>query len=137
MRLVPEKSPLQRLLVFPFGLLGLLGLAASRLATDQVLRLAHCPLRDLSGIPCPTCGGTHAAVALAHGRLAEAFTSSPLVAGGLFLFSGWVAAGVFMTLVPAWRRELVLSEKEKRTARILAVLMVVSGWAWMIRQSSG
>ncbi len=137
MRLAPEKSPLQRLLVFPFGLLALLGLVASRFATDQVLRLAHCPLRDLSGIPCPTCGGTHAAVALAHGRLAEAFTSSPLVAGGLILFSVWVAAGVIMTLVPAWRREMVLSDKEKRTARILAVLIVVSGWAWMILRSSG
>ena len=137
MRLVPEKSPLPRLLVFPFGLLALFGLAASRFATDQVLLLAHCPLRDLTHLPCPTCGGTHAAVALTHGRLAEAFMSSPLVAGGLVLFSFWLTAGLVTTLVPAWRRELELRTREKRTARVLAVLIILCGWAWVIYRSLG
>ena len=137
MRLAPEKSPFPRLLVFPFGLLALCGLAASRFAPDQVLLLAHCPLRNLTHIPCPTCGGTHAAVALAHGRLAAAFTSSPLVAAGLILFSVWMMVGSVTTLVPAWRRELVLSAGEKRTARVLAVLMILGGWAWVIHQSLG
>ena len=137
MRLAPEKSPLPRLLVFPFGLLALFGLAASLFAPDKVLLLAHCPLRDLTGLPCPTCGGTHAAVALAHGRLAGAFTSSPLVTGGLLLFTFWLMAGLATTLVPAWRRELVLGAREKRTARVLAVLLVLLGWAWVIFRSPG
>ena len=137
MRLVPEKSSLSRLLVFPFGLLALFGLATAIFVPDLVMRLAHCPLRDLTGLPCPTCGGTHAAVAMAHGRPAEAFTSSPLVAGGLVLFSFWLVAGVITTLVPAWRRKLVLSSREKRTARVLAVLIVLWGWAWVIRHSLG
>ena len=137
MRLAPEKSSLPRLLVFPFGLLALFGLAASIYAPDLVMRLAHCPLRDVTGVPCPTCGGTHAAVAMAHGRLAEAFTSSPLVAGGLVLFSFWLVAGVVTTLVPAWRRRLVLETGEKRTARVLAVLIVLLGWSWVIRHYLG
>ncbi len=137
MRLAPEKSPLPRLLVFPFGLLALFGLAASLFVPDKVLLLAHCPLRDLTGLPCPTCGGTHAAVALAHGRPAEAFTTSPLVAGALVLFSIWLMAGLATTLVPAWRHELVLGPREKRTARFLAVLLVLWGWAWVIFRSPG
>ena len=137
MRLAPEKSPLPRLLVFPFGLLALFGLAASLFAPDKVLLLAHCPLRDLTGLPCPTCGGTHTAVALAQGHPAEAFTTSPLVAGGLVLFSVWLTAGLVTTLVPAWRRELVLGTKEKRTARVLAVLLVLGGWAWVIHRTLG
>ena len=52
MRLVPEKSSLPRLLVFPFGLVVLLGVAAVHLRPDLVLRLAHCPLRDATGLPC-------------------------------------------------------------------------------------
>ena len=44
MNLVPEKSPLPRLLVFPFGLIALLGLALVRLQPDLALRLAHCPV---------------------------------------------------------------------------------------------
>ncbi|MEN8005615.1 MAG: DUF2752 domain-containing protein [Candidatus Krumholzibacteriota bacterium] len=126
-----------RLLVFPFGLVALFGLAAVLYNSDLVLRLAHCPLRDLTGLPCPTCGGTHAAISLAHGRLTEAFAASPLIAGGLILFSVWVMAGVATTLVPAWRRELVFSPREKRTARVLAVLMAVAGWVWVIARSPG
>ncbi len=92
-------------------------------------------LRDLTGLPCPTCGGTHAAVSLANGRLAEAFAASPLVAGGAILFALWLFAGVATTVVPAWRRSLELSPGEKRTARVLAVLIGVCGWIWVIRQS--
>jgi hypothetical protein len=135
MRLVPENNPLHRLMVFPFGLLALFGFLAVRFATERVMQLAHCPLRDLTGLPCPTCGGTHAAVSLAHGRLAEAFSTSPLVAGGAILFALWLIAGVITTLVPAWRRSIELSPGEKRTARVLAVLIGVCGWIWVIRQS--
>jgi hypothetical protein len=111
MRLVPEKSPLPRLLVFPFGLAALAGLAVARFAPDLALGLARCPLRDLTVLPCPTCGGTHAAVALVQGRVAAAFASSPLVTGGLILFGGWLAAGLAMTLAPAWRRDLSLGPR--------------------------
>ena len=135
MRLVPEINSLPRLLVFPFGLLTLFGFLAVRLAPEKVMQLAHCPLRDLTGLPCPTCGGTHAAVSLANGRLAEAFAASPLVAGGAILFALWLFAGVATTVVPAWRRSLELSPGEKRTARVLAVLIGVCGWIWVIRQS--
>lgn len=135
MRLVPEKISLPRLLVFPFGLLGLCGFLAARFATETVMQLAHCPLRDLTGLPCPTCGGTHAAVSLAQGRVAEAFASSPLVAAGLILFTFWVLAGIATTLIPAWRRSVELGAGEKRTARILAVLIGLMGWIWVIRQS--
>lgn len=135
MRLVPENNSFPRLLVFPFGLLALLGFLAARFATDKVMQLAHCPLRDMTGLPCPTCGGTHTAVSLAQGHLADAFTSNPLVAGGLILFTLWVLVGIIATLVPAWRRSLEMNVTEKRTARILAVLIGACGWLWVIRQS--
>lgn len=37
-----------------------------------------CPVRRLTGIPCPGCGMTRAAVALAHGDLASAVAFHPL-----------------------------------------------------------
>ena len=128
MRLVPEKSPLPRLLVFPFGILAAFGLALVRFKPDLALHLAHCPLRDMTGIPCPTCGGTHAAVALANGRLMDAFAANPLVTVGLIGFGFWLSVGLIMTVVPGKRRDLEFSFKEKRTARILAVLMVLAAW---------
>ena len=133
MHLVPEKSPLGRLLVFPFGLMVLLGLAWIRFQPDLVLRLAHCPLRDLTGIRCPTCGGTQAAVALTKGQWAEAFTANPLVIVGAVGFGLWLLAGILATAIPGLRRDLVLTDGEKKTARILAVVLLVTGWLYLLR----
>lgn len=132
MRLVPENSPLPRLLVFPFGILAALGLAVVRFKPDLVLRLAHCPMRDMTGVPCPTCGGTHVAVALAHGHWTDAFTANPLVAVGLAVFGIWLLAGVLATVAPGLRRDLLLTSREKKTARILAVFLFLSAWIWEI-----
>lgn len=38
-----------------------------------------CPLRSVTGIPCPLCGMTTASVALVRGRWAEAVAANPLV----------------------------------------------------------
>lgn len=38
-----------------------------------------CPLRSLTGIPCPFCGMTTATVALTHGQWGYAAATSPLV----------------------------------------------------------
>ena len=133
MRLVPEKSSLPRLLVFPFGLVALLGLTLVRFRTELVMRLAHCPLRDLTGVPCPTCGGTHAAVALAEGRWADAVAANPLVALGLVIFALWLLVGLLATVIPGLRRHLALTDREKKTARILAVVLLVAGWLNQLR----
>ncbi len=133
MHLFPERSSLPRLLVFPFGLMALLGLALVRFQPDVVLRLAHCPLRDMTGVPCPTCGGTHAAVALAEGRWADALAANPLVAVSLVVFGLWLLAGVIATMVPALRLDLVLTDREKKTARILAVVLLVASWLFQLR----
>jgi len=132
MRLVPEKSPLPRLLVFPFGILAVFGLSLVRFKPDLVLRLAHCPLRDMTGVPCPTCGGTHAAMALANGRVMESFAANPLVAFGLIVFGIWLSSGLTMTAAPGLRRDLIFTASEKRTARLLAVLLILAAWVWEI-----
>lgn len=133
MRLVPEKSPLPRLLVFPFGLLALAGLVLLRFQSDLVLRWAHCPLREVTGLPCPTCGGTHAAVDLVQGRWLDALRANPLVVVGLVLFGLWLAGGLLATVMPQLRRDIHWTPAEKRTARILAILLLVTTWVWEIR----
>jgi hypothetical protein len=119
-------------LTFPFGILALAAGALVRFRPDFILGVAHCPLRDLTGLPCPTCGGTHAAVALAQGRVGAALTANPLVTVGLVAFGIWIFTGWLATAVPGLRRDLVLTAREKKTARILAVVLLAAGWAWEI-----
>lgn len=40
-----------------------------------------CPLHALTGVACPTCGGTRALASLAGGHLARALSWNPLLAG--------------------------------------------------------
>lgn len=56
-----------------------------------------CPFRAVTGIPCPFCGGTTAAVHLGHGDLRGALASSPLALG---LLTTWPLVGAITS--PKW-----------------------------------
>jgi len=137
MRLVPETSPMPRLFVFPLLLLAFAGLAIARWTPELMLWLAHCPLRERTGLPCPSCGGTHAAVALAGGRLGEAFLANPLVAIGGVCFAVWALWAVAATLVPRLRRGLELGPKEKKLLKGFAILALALTWLWEVLQIGG
>lgn len=132
MRLAPERTPIPRLLVFPFGLLASFGFFFLWKYPDTVCSLGSCPFLDVTGIPCPTCGGTRAALGLVDGRWGDAFLANPFMAAGLTLFVAWFVYGVAATVVPAWRRELVLGEGEKKAARIVAWAFLLAAWIWQI-----
>ena len=89
-----------------------------------------CPFRTITGIPCPSCGTTHAAVALLHGEVLTALAANPLatVAGVVFIAGGllaplWAALGWPMrklpSPLPAW-------------LRLGMVGLLAANWAWLI-----
>ena len=131
MRLEPERSSLARWLAVGLGALAVAALTFAWLFPAVVLRVARCPLRELTGLSCPTCGGTHAAVALADGRPLDAWSANPLVAGGALLFGLWVLWGVLATGVPALRRELRLGSRERRILQVAAIGAIVATWLWV------
>ena len=132
MRLAPETDSLPRLLAFPF--LAACGvLAGAFLWQGRLLeQAAFCPLRTTLGLPCPTCGGTHAALALVRGDVAEAWRQNPLVAAAACGLLLWAATSAVTTLVPSWRFRIDLSPPEKRALRIAAALSLLAAWAYEI-----
>ncbi len=89
-----------------------------------------CPFRALTGLPCASCGMTHAFVALAHGDAGGAWSASPLgalLAGGAWLYAlldlGRVALGI------PWPR---LSGRVWRALAVGVVGAAVLNWAWML-----
>jgi hypothetical protein len=112
-----------------FAVLALASLAAARFL--PVLDVPYtCPARALVGLPCPTCGMTHAFVALAHGDLAGAFAASP--AGALLAALAWglaLADGVRLALgapLPA------VPARAARAAVAAGVVVVLASWAWVL-----
>jgi hypothetical protein len=112
-------APLARppALVFRYAAVALLAVAVA------ALHLSHrppsmCVLRTLTGIPCPFCGGTTAAVHLGHGDVAGAVAASPLAVGLLALgpWLGWREP-------PAWWRA-----RRNRWIVVGAVLVAAELW---------
>jgi Protein of unknown function (DUF2752) len=74
----------------------MLGVAAV-LPVVPVSPVRPCPLRTLTGIPCPFCGMTRGVSALVHGHVSAAFTYNP----GAFLI---VAMAIVLLIAWRWQR---------------------------------
>lgn len=75
---------------------GMLAIAAVR-PWLPVTPVPPCPLRTVTGIPCPFCGMTRGVTALVHGQVTDAFTHNP----GAFLI---VAMAVVLLIAWRWQR---------------------------------
>ena len=98
------------------------------LAVAPLLR--PCIFRSLTGVPCPSCGTTRAAMAFLDGDLISAFAANPLAAaaGLLFVVGAPLAAlwsiarwpvPVLPTPLPGWMR-------------IGAVALIAGNWLYVI-----
>lgn len=77
-----------------------------------------CLLRAVTGIPCPFCGGTTAAVHLGHGDVPGAVAASPLA----------VALLVLLPLVGVLPRPRWWASRRLRRGAIVAVLALAEVW---------
>ncbi|MCP3906164.1 MAG: DUF2752 domain-containing protein [Planctomycetes bacterium] len=85
-----------------------------------------CNLRRLTGIPCPTCGGTRAAMAAADGRFADAFTHNP------FLCVAVVAAFTWLVVRIGFGQRIVLSRGLRAGFWSAAAVLFAANWAYLI-----
>ncbi len=134
LKLTPEKGPWPRLLVFPLLLFAALGLGLARLFPDLTYRLAHCPVRDTTGVPCLTCGGTHSIVAIMRGDFVEALVANPLISLGTVFLLIWAVFAIVATVLPRFRRSLEMRENDRRATKYLVALILIGNWIWLIWQ---
>lgn len=92
--------------------------------------LFACPFKALTGLPCPTCGATRSALALAHFDLAGALLHYPLPSlAWLFLIGGGLLAGLSVFLgipVPPPPQRMA------RWQRWLLIAALLANWAYSI-----
>ena len=72
--------------------------AAIALSISPIDPIPPCPLRTLTGIPCPLCGSTRGVIAAVHGHLGHALSLNPASLGVLVLA---------VLLVVGWRVERI------------------------------
>lgn len=84
--------------------------AALALSATPVNPVPPCPLRTLTGLPCPLCGSTRGVIAAIHGDLGSAVAFNPASIGVLvlavLLIVGWRVERV---RIPVWSIVAVLA----------------------------
>ncbi|HEX9243949.1 MAG TPA: DUF2752 domain-containing protein [Anaeromyxobacter sp.] len=112
-----------------FAAIALLSFVVARFAPVLSLPLV-CPLRGLAGIPCATCGMTHAFVHLAHGEVARALDASPL--GALVAAAAWAYAALDLARAALGAPLPAPSARAARTAAAVGLVALVANWAWLV-----
>ncbi len=77
--------------------------AAIALSVSPIDPVPPCPLRTVTGIPCPLCGSTRGVIAAVHGHLTEAIRLNPasilVLVLAVLVVAGWRVERV---RIPVW-----------------------------------
>ena len=113
-----------------WGVLAISSLLLTPFWLAVVPLLPACPFRALTGLPCLSCGTTHAAVALLGGDVVGALRANPLAtAAGISFVAGGVIAPLWaLASLPLPR----LATPTPRTLRLALVAALILNWAWLI-----
>jgi Protein of unknown function (DUF2752) len=88
-----------------------------------------CPFRAITGIPCPFCGGTTAAVRIGHLDLVGALRANPLVVVGAVLV---VAIPVLMSAPRAVATRAARPRFSRRTIAAMITVAIAFSEVWQL-----
>ncbi len=119
-----------RQIALVWGVTAIGGLLLRPLWLSLAPLLPPCPFRSLTGVPCPSCGTTHAAMAMLDGHILTALRDNPLTSLlGILFVAGGVAAPIWLM---AGGRIVELPSRLPAWARIAMVAVLLANWAWVI-----
>jgi hypothetical protein len=101
--------------------------------------LTVCPMKSITGIPCPSCGSTRSVLAIFKGAFQEALWLNPigfLVAFVLIISPIWMVFDTFSqrnTLEQAY--EIAEKTLRKPTVFIPLILLLLANWIWNLQKA--
>ena len=113
--------------------MALLGFFVARYFPFELVSFGACPWRALTGVPCPTCVGTRAAMSLARMDVVGALLMNPLVALAGLAAALYVAhaAGVWLRGWKPWR-PAVHSPTAQTALRVGVIAALLTNWIYLI-----
>jgi len=113
-----------------YGGIALLALCAARFLPVLAF-LPSCPIHDLTGLPCPTCGSSRSIVYLAQGNILSSLMINPLaalcvIAAILYFLYSLVAFALGFSKI-----NIQNTEREKNIIRICALSLILANWLYL------
>ncbi|QDH81493.1 DUF2752 domain-containing protein [Echinicola soli] len=95
-----------------------------------------CLIKNVTGVPCPSCGITRAIMAIIHGDVNGSLYSNPL---GLLVATGLVVGPIWLLVDVLWRKETLWKSYQQVEVWLrnpvraipLAVVVLIN-WFWNI-----
>ena len=116
-----------------FALLALASFLAARFLPLLEVDLP-CPFRAATGLPCASCGMTHAFVHLARGEVRPALGASPL--GAALALGAWVYAVLDLARVALGRAWPGIPERALAAAARAGIAAALLNWAWLLARAA-
>lgn len=96
-----------------------------------------CLIRNITGLPCPSCGITRALVLFANGNFTEGLITNPLaliVGIGLFVFPVWIIVDLMLnnSSFLAFYQKSENTLKQNKFISIPLIVIVLVNWGWNI-----
>jgi hypothetical protein len=117
----------------PWLAFSLLGTALALFAGARILGAWHlglppCPMKTITGIPCPACGLTRCVMALAQGRWTEAFHWHPVT-----VILGLLSpVAITWDLRRSWKGDVYPSLPDSLVLRLSVAGLLVGTWVLQI-----
>jgi len=118
-----------RRLGLTWGAVAVAAAVLAHFATPLAPLLPGCLFRELTGLPCPTCGTAHAALALMRLDLPHAIVFNPLATLGALVF---LVGGVAAAIASLAGRPVTEPRLSGPAPRATALLAVAANWAWLL-----
>jgi hypothetical protein len=95
--------------------------------------LFQCKFKALTGVPCATCGGTRAALAVVQEfNLPAAFLSNPLVFVGLSMVSLYLVYAAVVVIFRRPRLRVRVPTRLRIRAGVVFLVLLLVNWAYLI-----
>ena len=96
-----------------------------------------CLFKEVTGLPCPSCGTTRSLLLLAHGQLRDSFMTNPfgiMLAFALVVIPLWIMADTISRSDSFYRRYVQVEQilMHNRLLAACAAAIVALNWVWNI-----